>query len=142
MKTVLKNVYYCDHCKKRGLSKSHMSKHETGCTANINRVCGKCDGIDLPKIVSELKLRFDIDKGLSDISEWECLWSGEPVTLDEVRKLADGCPNCMLAILRQTHLNYQCCKLAPFDYKQEFKEFGIKKTVSPEEYAKYYGMDY
>jgi len=42
MKELLKKVYYCDFCKKKGMSKHHMSKHEMSCTMNPNRKCGLC----------------------------------------------------------------------------------------------------
>lgn len=34
MKNKIKAVYYCEFCKKYGLSKYHMEKHEKGCVNN------------------------------------------------------------------------------------------------------------
>lgn len=34
MKTKIKDVYYCDHCKKHGLSRLAMVKHENVCYLN------------------------------------------------------------------------------------------------------------
>ena len=34
MKTQTKSVYYCDHCKKNGLSKHKMEQHENQCSRN------------------------------------------------------------------------------------------------------------
>ena len=42
MKTLLKKVYYCDFCKKKGMSASAMSVHEKHCTLNPNRQCRLC----------------------------------------------------------------------------------------------------
>lgn len=42
MKTVMRPRYYCDHCNKGTGSPSFMRRHEPGCTANPNRVCGMC----------------------------------------------------------------------------------------------------
>lgn len=130
MKTVKKNVYYCDSCKKRSLSASAMNKHELRCTANPDRECGICNVLqgaspNIREIVNELKKRFTIEIEVSKIEfdltveNQVCKWIGEPVTLEEIRNLVDGCPNCMLAILRQSRLNYQCCGIE-FDYKAEF----------------------
>lgn len=44
MKTILKKVYYCDFCKKKGLSEWHLLKHEKNCLSNPeNKVaCSGC----------------------------------------------------------------------------------------------------
>lgn len=39
---LLKKVYYCDFCKKKGMSAASMSKHEKHCTLNSNRQCRLC----------------------------------------------------------------------------------------------------
>ena len=63
MKTLLKKVYYCDFCKKKGMSASAMSKHEKHCTLNPTRECGLCkltsiNPVDCP-ICFFSKLRLD-----------------------------------------------------------------------------------
>ena len=60
MKTVKKNVYYCDFCGKRSLAALHMHNHEDGCTMNPNRKCGLCDGRDIVMFIEQLKSRFEI----------------------------------------------------------------------------------
>ena len=54
MKTVTKPVYYCEHCKKHGLSKSAMTYHESICFNNpINfRPCFGC--VNLEKKETEI----------------------------------------------------------------------------------------
>lgn len=44
MKTKTKEVYYCEHCKKHGLSKYAMGKHEKACRSNPDnyRDCFGC----------------------------------------------------------------------------------------------------
>ena len=44
MKTKTKEVYYCEHCKKHGLSKHKMLHHEAICSSNPenNRPCFNC----------------------------------------------------------------------------------------------------
>ena len=45
MKSKTKTVYYCDHCKKKGLVKSKMERHEELCHKNPanDRPCFKCE---------------------------------------------------------------------------------------------------
>lgn len=47
MKSVLRRVYYCDFCKKRGGSPFHMKRHEAGCTLNPERYCSMCAAMGL-----------------------------------------------------------------------------------------------
>jgi hypothetical protein len=35
--------YYCDFCRKAGMAKYWIAKHEKGCTANPGRFCGLCE---------------------------------------------------------------------------------------------------
>jgi hypothetical protein len=108
------------------LSAAHLGKHERRCTANPNRECGICETLqgasqNIGEIVEELKKRFEIL--LVNPNEWSdgeevCKWIGEPVTIEA---LVEDCPNCTLAILRQSKLNYKCCGIE-FDYPKEFKE--------------------
>jgi hypothetical protein len=114
MKTVKKNVYYCDFCGKRKLSASHMKIHEKHCTANPNRICRLCEvGVNVGEIVTELKKRFELKEVTryhddyigGQVTELKAVWIGEPITMNEVCNLADDCPNCKLAIIRQTGLS-------------------------------------
>lgn len=65
MKTVNKPVYYCEHCKKHGLSKSAMIYHETICFNNpINfRPCFGCNNLQ--------KKETEITGHYYNGSEWE-----------------------------------------------------------------------
>lgn len=82
MRTRTVKRYYCDHCKKAGLSRFHMEKHERGCTANPNRVCGMCQLVDGPN---------------ATLPE---LLDAARIGLTELRSTALGCPACMLAGIR------------------------------------------
>lgn len=127
MKKVKKNVYYCDHCNKRGLSASHMRGHESSCTANPNRYCKLCEREDISQAVEEFKKRFELEPCIIEDEQGNDMgysfivhWIGEPVTMEEIRTAADGCPNCILAIIRQCKFNYHYFKEAfAFDYKKE-----------------------
>lgn len=88
MRTAMRPRYYCDHCNKGNGSPSAMRRHERGCTANPQRVCGMCSMLareggpcpapPLPLLIQELD-----DKGFKAMCE-----------------LANGCPACILSALR------------------------------------------
>jgi hypothetical protein len=100
-----------------------MERHEKGCTANPNRVCGLCEYAE-----PSLKQR--------PIAELvACLAgaiSGE-LTSDEgmnkLRELAEGCPGCILAAIRQSGIVkalYDSESGPPdlkFDFKKELQEW-------------------
>lgn len=48
MKEVVKKVYYCDFCKKKGLSKHAMTKHEEYCTHKPENqsACSGCSNLE------------------------------------------------------------------------------------------------
>lgn len=129
MKTIKKNVYYCDYCKKRSLSGWHMRNHELRCTANPERVCRICERESLSDLIEYFKGRFTLapvflgdHEGNVYGDTFEVIWKGEPVTLDEVRKRVGDCPNCIFAIIRQCKFNHHFFnkeKQFEFDYKKE-----------------------
>lgn len=135
MKTVKKNVYYCDHCKKRGLSGFHISTHEKKCTANPDRQCGFCNLVtgvstNIREIVDEYKKRFIIEltpemtEDIFSIQEEIVVWTGYPLTLKEIRDRVDNCPSCIFSIIRQCKLNHHYFE--PYD----FKDFDYKKEMA------------
>lgn len=136
MKIVKKNVYYCDFCKKRSLSASAMKKHEKRCTANPDRECRMCAGSVIKDEIEPLKARFTIIEN-GETGERTVKWTGEPVTLEQVREIADDCPVCTFALLRQTKLNYSCFGFQ-FDFKKELSEAMAERNREIE-YHQYYG---
>ncbi len=125
MRTVKKNIYYCEHCKKRSLSAFHMKKHETGCTNNPDRECKLCeDNIDIKEILEGYKKRYTIETiihkdDFCDFETEKAVWVGDPITIKEVIKDAGGCPNCVLSLLRQSKLNTHHFECFDYDYKRE-----------------------
>ena len=88
MKTVMRPRYYCDHCNKGSGSPSAMRRHERGCTANPNRVCGMCalqadDGGAEPAPHRDELVRILDSSGFT-----------------EMCSAANGCPACILAAIR------------------------------------------
>lgn len=73
--------YWCDHCRKGGCGKAAMAKHELHCSRNPNRVCRMCIREDMEQ--KPIGVLVDALVGRA--------------TVDELRKVANGCPACMLA---------------------------------------------
>ena len=113
------------------MSANSITNHEKHCTGNINRTCSLCeyDGFthDLPELVKYFNSRFKlitvhIPGEWDDHDEIEVNWIIEPVTLEEIKKATDNCPNCTLAILRLTGMNRYYFDFK-YDYKKEMKEW-------------------
>ena len=99
--------YYCDFCSRGKFRKPDMERHERGCTANPNRICGLCERVD--NQTKELKELLDAlaDGGIKALST-----------------LVEGCPACTLTAVRAWN------KLNPgedegfyFDYKAAAAEW-------------------
>ena len=104
--------YYCDFCKKSGGRKDCIVKHERGCTARPDRTCGLCEhcGEVQPELSS---LTGFIDTYCKDLPRYEIedhnphremlSVSGDKLDpmVEGLGKLANECPACMLAALRQ-----------------------------------------
>jgi hypothetical protein len=121
--------YECDYCGKRSLSGGHMKAHEKGCTANPERVC-------------RFHLRL-CDEPQKPISELRAVLHGSgDFGMPELRSLANNCPICMLAAIRQSGI----CKWngdpesAPldvgFDFKRELE--AAWKTINEAEHQSDY----
>ena len=130
MKTVKKNVYYCDFCNKKSLNGAYIKRHEEGCTNNPGRHCKLCEGREIREFIEQLKQRFEIREtepdeysGISRSIEWR----SEPITLNEILEFTEGCPNCTLSILRQTKLNYKVFGFE-YDYKKEMATWWSEKN--------------
>ena len=128
MKTKRVNRYYCDFCGKGGCSAGHMRRHEERCTLNLQRECGVCKMIEaspkpleeliaaLPRPMSHASMSFDHAFGTHYDPRPMC--DAIEKTLPKLRELADGCPACMLAALRQRGL-LEWCGQDVFSYKVE-----------------------
>lgn len=131
------NRYICEFCNKKGLSASHISKHEKRCTKNPNRYCGLCEETrDIKTLINDFSSRFKIGfnaEFLEGINEPEFLaYFTKPLTLDDVIISCDGCPACTLAVLRQSKLlNIEHKDKFKFDFKEEsLKYLSDKHPVS------------
>jgi hypothetical protein len=151
MKVIKKNVYYCAFCKKKSLKS--LKGHEKHCTGNLDRECKlcKCD-YNYRKIVEGLKARFSFKeipiKILLNINEpdfyctKEIIWNGEPITAEEISDLVEGCPICMLTIIKNLTLdNYERLLLQiKFDYKNELGNYWNERNSIEREREEYSAM--
>ena len=140
MKTIKKNVYYCEYCNKHGLSAGSMSKHEKHCTANPDRECRLCgNSINVGEVAKKLSSRFKlVDHPEENIHKFITIkveWIGEKITMDELDDLSECCPICKLAIMRQsklTHWVFSDTELR-FHYLEELKDFWADKNREEQE---------
>lgn len=89
--------YYCDFCDKGACRP--LTKHEEHCTKNPNRRCRMCHWAKL-KTAPIVELRFAAIEGV-----------------DSLRRVAQGCPACMLAGIRQSTADCE------FNYPTEREQF-------------------
>ena len=101
--------YYCEFCKRSGCSGGHIRNHEASCTANPLRECRfhsvmRIDQPTMPALIAALQsCGNDFGAGLKAL-----------------REVADNCPACILAAIRQTGLN---AKLDELWGRGEYSEF-------------------
>ncbi len=138
--------FYCDHCKRAGLSRFHMAKHENGCTKNPARAC---------------RMHVFVAKGEVVPAVTDLVAAITRGGLKELRLVAHSCPACILAgivqfpwppyptpdldrdgnVLSNTDRHPYWDECAAFDFKKERDEFWAEERVSQQEMhdAYYYG---
>lgn len=89
MRVETKRVYYCQFCGKHGLRT--IRSHVTGCTANPDRECRWMHTDDPHTKAGDLRPLIDWCKSWPEVTGAE---------VDVLRGKVDGCPACMLAVLR------------------------------------------
>lgn len=115
--------YYCDFCSRGYFKKQSMERHEKGCTANPDRVCGLCEYAEPP-----LNQR--------SIAELVACLSGAisgDLRCDEamakLREISEGCPGCILAAIRQSGIMKELYDSEygfpdlKFDFKKELESW-------------------
>lgn len=123
MRKVKRWRYYCDHCKKSGGTSYHMLKHERGCTANPNRVCGVCDRVGLDSAPLTELIELVRQSGKSEYNEYlDRNWLRlDAAAFAQLKEKAGECPCCILAAIRQAHAEVAGGALL-FDFKKELKD--------------------
>jgi hypothetical protein len=107
VRTVVKPVYYCEHCKRHRMTAAAILKHEPRCIYNpLRDVCGW--HADMKPLAPADLVAVFIDT--LDI-EW-------------LRKQTDGCPACMLAVIVQARRHGLDDEDAwDFDYRAECAKY-------------------
>jgi hypothetical protein len=107
MLTVTRPVYYCEHCKRHRIKPEAILRHEPRCIYNpLRSECGWHKGLK-PAAPADLALVFKDDPDV----EW-------------LRKMADGCPACMLAaVVQARRLGLHDEYAWEFDYRAEVDRF-------------------
>jgi hypothetical protein len=112
--------YACEFCKKSGCSAFHIRKHERGCTANPNRVCGLCAHVGKEqRPINDLVAAVRVVTADGD----------RVVDIQGLRDITGNCPACILAALRQSNVMKwdgdpeDVPPRTDFDFKTEMKSW-------------------
>ena len=116
--------YYCDFCKKAGLSKYHMGRHESHCTLNPKRHCRMCNYVsgtnaDVAELCKSLP-PFPNDFIFGTDPAYVKWLAEMPAALLKLREETDNCPACIMAALRQANIPVPA--VDGFDFKAESKK--------------------
>ncbi len=134
MRKVKRWRYYCDFCKKAGGQKYYIEKHERGCTANPNRFCGLCDhcGESQPdlSVLTEFIDSYCKDLPRYDNDDSVLIASGDKLDpmVEKLSKLANYCPACILAALRQAKTE----TYSNFKFKEKLDAWWAEENASRE----------
>ena len=109
MYTKVRKVYYCDFCGKHGLRA--ITQHETHCTKNPNRHCRMCGRKGGLKVLIRL-YKYAVcgtqlpSGGLTDVLHptIDHLSNALYALTRRTRDGQEGCPACLLTIIRNTPL--------------------------------------
>lgn len=113
MRKKLVKRYYCDHCSKGSFKEPSMRQHEYGCIRNPDRVCYLCESN------RDYKTLVQAAKANSSEDEWERRNIDGPTQLEALSSMVDGCPACLLAVLRQADV----MAFEHFHYKDAVNEW-------------------
>ena len=126
MKTKMRKVYYCEYCRKHSLK--NISEHEKHCTANPHRECKLCGAKDISAIIKQYKESYKLvteineDKHVGEFQTIDVKWARGKVTLTQIQRDVEFCPNCTLTVLRCSELNkYPQGNDLQFEYKKELQ---------------------
>ncbi len=130
--------YYCDFCPRGYFKKPSMERHEKGCTANPDRVCGLCAYAEPP-----LKQRTTLDLVNCLTGGLQGDYSNIDIEgrMSNLRALAEGCPGCILAAIRQSGIvkalyddEYGPPDLK-FDFKKELSDWWLHANSAKDDIA-------
>lgn len=125
-KRIVRTRYYCSFCEAAGRLKGFWTKpraecHERGCTANPDRICGLCG--EVAELIGGKSEQRPISELVAALSEDKPNWG-----FDELRRLANNCPACILAALRQTPIRHGMSTEDWWEWMGQF-DFDFKKEL-------------
>lgn len=133
-----KTVYYCEFCGQHRFMRNAIEKHERHCTLNPNRACRWTDydgqhlEIDLPALVTELQLRAE---EYYEDPMWTYARKGLKTSDIEWLRQVTDCPACMLAVFRQSGIDYHyTVDHVRWDYMEEVERWRAEQRKA-EDYA-------
>ena len=106
MRTVTREVFYCEHCGRHRLTRSSIENHEPRCIYNPTRsLCGwhKEERPSAPADFAPL-LKAELD-------------------IDWLRREMNDCPACMLSVVVQAELTHEERSDLGFVYPDEVERF-------------------
>lgn len=129
MKTIKKNVYYCDFCHKHRLQAGAIIEHEKHCTLNPARHCRMCDDGPINPEVRVIEHKNSIGP----------VWLEKEVTIN-----GDECPACVLAFVRQNKITNVLIKFPKngsvhWDYKAATEKWWEERNREMESEVGYGG---
>ena len=146
MRTKKVNRYYCDFCKKAGCNKYWIVRHEEHCTMNPDRKCGMCEAMDksqpemsdLLSILPKPEEYFEtIEYGEGEFADsYSITKLNQIFDLQKLRDVAENCPICIFAALRQIKIPIPAVE--GFDFKKECASMWAEINTSNEpDYSEY-----
>jgi len=119
--------YECEYCGKKKYSAGAMSTHEKHCTMNPDRECRMCKLLEVDQQPIKNLLAFLPDPSEYDLpvivnaymdgGEWGLLSKDINTAMPVILQIADGCPACALAALRQRGYPTDIFMMVDWSYK-------------------------
>lgn len=130
------NRYYCEFCKKANCSAFSISRHESACTLNPNRICNVCkmdhgewsQNEFEQRPISELLVilpdpvpfKFEDPRAISEWYYHDELTAAVNKVLPKLREISGDCPACIMAALRQKGI--PVTMVTDFNFKAEMEQ--------------------
>lgn len=121
MITKLKQVYYCEYCKKPKLAKWAANLHEKHCTANPHRECRVCGSKRVDIVLVNNTVEY-VKEALVEHRRNRCPKrrdEEDKAFLDDMLDMIE-CPVCLFSILRQANVLQE----------KEFHEYSFERELT------------
>jgi len=143
MKVINKKVYYCDFCKKHGLSGGAMSGHEKHCTLNRKRECRICNrtAVSFKETIKAIKkeykklITFKGKDGCSPDGILGTHTKNYKEKMDAIMDEWEECPMCFFTALRLSGNDWK--KYYHFSLEEKVEEYWKAKYEEEERQALY-----